>query len=235
MSGPVAKPILHQGLHGSHGALLKLNPHVSTPVYAPVAMPQAQEKAVENTDDSDDDVPSEPGDRPIQLTHDTNLSGAAVYKELRYALAHPGKGTALDLGAGAGFSSKILYELGYRDGIDSVDPSGEAWEMCRYAAELPNVTFYESTDADFVESNTHKQYDAINIAFGIATEKAEAIGMQHLKVGGRMLAPVSGGLCMVTYEKLEDGELSRVNSKWGWMWQPDTTSWRIWLRKLCHC
>eukprot|EP00746_Dinoflagellata_sp_MGD_P005183 gnl/MRDRNA2_/MRDRNA2_110028_c0_seq1.p1 gnl/MRDRNA2_/MRDRNA2_110028_c0~~gnl/MRDRNA2_/MRDRNA2_110028_c0_seq1.p1 ORF type:complete len:203 (+),score=41.52 gnl/MRDRNA2_/MRDRNA2_110028_c0_seq1:128-736(+) len=167
--------------------------------------------------------PSQPGWSPQKLTDDTNLSAKEAYGAIRDALATPGSGSALDLGAGAGYSTKVLHELGYTTHIDAVDPSGDAWRLCEYASGFDTVSFHEQTDEAFLQAHSNMTYDAINIAYGIATTKAEGIGAAHLKSGGRMLAPVEDGYCMAVYEKTSAEGLHKLSEECGWGWQQNVT------------
>ena len=47
---------------------------------------------------------------------------------------------ALDVGAGAGVSTEVLYQLGYHR-IDALDWSGTAWE--KYVVEDPSGTVHK--------------------------------------------------------------------------------------------
>lgn len=72
----------------------------------------------------------------ITASRDTNISPKEAYDTISsaYISQQPVKDAllnnrvpkALDLGAGAGVSTQLLYEMGYRD-IDAVDWSGDAW------------------------------------------------------------------------------------------------------------
>lgn len=170
--------------------------------------------------------PAKPGYRPVRLTDDTNLSAEEAYRAIRDGLSAPGSGSALDLGAGAGYSTKVLHELGYTSQIDAVDPSGDAWKLCGYASGLSGVSFHEQTDEAFLQAHSQAKYTAINIAYGIATAKAESIGAGHLEDGGRMLAPINEGYCMAVYEK-SAGTLQKLNEECGWGWQENVTSLHV--------
>jgi len=119
-------------------------------------------------------------------------------------------GTALDLGAGAGYSTKVLSELDGITRIDAVDPSGDMWRRCGYASALDGVRFHQVTDEAFFKAHERKKYDVINISYGVSTSKAEGIAAQHLKDGGVMLAPVGGGSCLAYYEKKASGKVEKV-------------------------
>eukprot|EP00747_Dinoflagellata_sp_TGD_P203376 gnl/TRDRNA2_/TRDRNA2_77001_c0_seq2.p1 gnl/TRDRNA2_/TRDRNA2_77001_c0~~gnl/TRDRNA2_/TRDRNA2_77001_c0_seq2.p1 ORF type:complete len:224 (-),score=31.66 gnl/TRDRNA2_/TRDRNA2_77001_c0_seq2:36-674(-) len=123
---------------------------------------------------------------------------------MRLALKDPGHGSALDLGAGAGWSTKVLKELGYST-IDAVDASDAAWQFCKFASSMPGVTFYQMSGEAFLDGPAGT-YDAINFAYAVTTESAESIAEHHLKDGGRLLVPAdmfeeTGG-CMKAYTKI---------------------------------
>lgn len=174
------------------------------------------------------ECPAQPQMSLKVITAETHLPAMEAYETLRRDLEQPGHGTALDLGAGTGFSTKVLYDLGYTGGIDAVDPSGVAWQACHYASGLKGVAFYAETDVDFLRGHTRKMYDAISVSFGMTTAKAEAIGQAHLIPGGRMFVPVEDGSCVALYQKTSENNtstnsstLQQLRKVCGWAWQPD--------------
>ena len=117
---------------------------------------------------------------------------------------------ALDVGAGAGVSTEILYKMGYHT-IDALDWSGKAWE--RYVVEdpmgvcPPSVHFYELDDERYLESwrkeyygdgtsgnedEGNGLYDAIVFNFAINESKARTFATELLnKDHGVLLAPIN--------------------------------------------
>lgn len=125
----------------------------------------------------------------IVASSDTNISPREVYDSiqsqyLRYPLLmlqqqqQEEKGSkenripnrhylprALDMGAGAGVSTRILWDMGYRQ-IDAVDWSGMAWH--RYVTNDPrascpkSVQFYELDDERYLDQWYEKQRRALS-------------------------------------------------------------------------
>lgn len=129
----------------------------------------------------------------IVASRDTNISPKEVYDVLRQVLprAPDGRGIALDLGAGAGVSTEVLYNAGYTI-IDAVDWSGDAWDQ--FVLEQPNtVKFYELSDVDFFRSLTvQNKYDCIVYNFAVNYDKAVNVAKYYLKQPtGLLLAPVN--------------------------------------------
>eukprot|EP00747_Dinoflagellata_sp_TGD_P213932 gnl/TRDRNA2_/TRDRNA2_86835_c0_seq1.p1 gnl/TRDRNA2_/TRDRNA2_86835_c0~~gnl/TRDRNA2_/TRDRNA2_86835_c0_seq1.p1 ORF type:complete len:243 (+),score=24.27 gnl/TRDRNA2_/TRDRNA2_86835_c0_seq1:1-729(+) len=173
--------------------------------------------------------PSEPQAGPVVLTNHTNLSAKTFYEKLAAALQSPGTGSVLDLGAGAGWSTKVLHGLGYTGGVSAVDASNDAWNLCGYAANLTNVQFHHMPDTQFFAAHNGSTYEAININFGISANKAVGIALNRLKSNGGFFAPIlagtdtSGEACLTHYIKLSNGSLSQVSIECGWFWQPDVS------------
>lgn len=104
----------------------------------------------------------------ITASRDTNISPKEAYdtissayiskQPIEDALSQNRVPTALDLGAGAGVSTQLLYDMGYKD-IDAVDWSGDAWRKFVEEDEEENtkgdikggVRFWEMDDERFVE------------------------------------------------------------------------------------
>ena len=153
----------------------------------------------------------------IIASRDTNISPKEVYdsiesqyikyplEKIREQQQQAGVGAtqqrqprALDVGAGAGVSTQVLWDMGYRE-IDAVDWSGKAWE--RFVIDDPSascpkrVKFYELDDERYVDewrSQGSHRFDAITFNFGINERKAVSFAKELLEPeNGRLLAPVN--------------------------------------------
>jgi len=151
---------------------------------------------------------------------------------------------ALDVGAGAGVSTQVIYQqLGYTT-IDAIDWSAEAWNQNVRENDLgycpSTVTFYELDDERFVEewkkkntkttTNTMK-YDIIVFNFAVNYSKALYF-CQHLLQAphGLLLAPINAQpdyWLKQTYQVLDcQGTVlwSAVDvGAWSVQFQPDVT------------
>jgi len=102
----------------------------------------------------------------------------------------------LDVGAGAGVSTQVIWELGYRE-IDAVDWSGDAWRKNVVEGGYcpPSVKFYEADDERrFVEEWKQRQlekYDIIAFNFAVNQNKALSFCRNLLKPDGLLLAPIN--------------------------------------------
>ena len=157
----------------------------------------------------------------ITASRDTNLSPAEAYDVIRQHIppvddddddddsnasssSSSPRRRALDLGAGAGLSTQVLYEtLGYHH-IDAVDWSSTAWDDS-VTQQPDSVHFYELSDDDFfaaaaaaaAASQQQQQqqlpplkYDVIVYNFAVNKSKAEAVAKRWLRPGsGLLLAP----------------------------------------------
>ena len=148
------------------------------------------------------------------------------------------KPRALDVGAGAGVSTQVLWDIGYRE-IDAVDWSGKAWE--RFVVEDPtascpsSVNFYELDDERYVDmwrSQGSRSFDTIVFNFGINERKAVQFAKELLEPeNGRLLAPVNvqNDYWLKQVYKVYDGEGSVVKvlgqdiGAWAVQFQPDVT------------
>lgn len=136
----------------------------------------------------------------IIASRDTNISPLEVYDTLRSRLRRNENGNkdarALDVGAGAGVSTQVLFEqLGYSN-IDAVDWSGDAWQtnVVENGFCPSTVHFYELDDERFVNvwrKNNLPKYDIIAFNFGVNREKAIYFCKNLLKPGGLLLAPIN--------------------------------------------
>lgn len=97
----------------------------------------------------------------ITASRDTNISPKEAYdtilNKIPVSVVKNSGGRALDLGAGAGLSTQLLYEKGYHT-IDAVDWSGDAWNT--YVESSPEtVTFYEMADAPFFKLHAERRLE----------------------------------------------------------------------------
>lgn len=111
---------------------------------------------------------------------------------------------ALDVGAGAGVSTEVLYKLGYHR-IDALDWSGEAWN--KYVTDdprghcPPGVHFYELDDERYLDKwraaypakgGDDGLFDVIVFNFAVNENKAALFAKELLnKNHGRLLAPIN--------------------------------------------
>jgi SAM-dependent methyltransferase len=140
----------------------------------------------------------------IIASRDTNVSPKEIYDHLRSltaadaelspaALAPQRRGRALDLGAGAGVSTQVLWDAGWRE-IEAVDPSGLAWErFCEGAAALDGVRFHQQSDERYVAARpaTDERFDLVIINYAVNAEKAVRFARELLTKNGRLLAPTN--------------------------------------------
>lgn len=166
----------------------------------------------------------------ITASRDTNISPKEAYDTISsfYISKQPIQDAqkqnriprALDLGAGAGVSTQLLFEMGYRD-IDAVDWSGDAWRrfvmeetdneeegtnikttgvVVTSIGKKEGVRFYEMDDERFRQlwRNPKKEkdiksdkYDAIVYNFAVNESKAKDMAMEMLTDTGKLLAPVN--------------------------------------------
>jgi len=109
----------------------------------------------------------------------------------------PPKKRALDVGAGAGVSTQVLYdEMGYTT-IDALDWSGDAWDInvIQNGYCPSSVHFYELDDERFYKlwKTSHMDpYDVIVFNFAVNPSKALKFAKELLtKDHGLLLAPVN--------------------------------------------
>lgn len=164
----------------------------------------------------------------ITASRDTNISPKEVYD----TLGRLRRGTrALDVGAGAGVSTQVLYEMGFRD-IDACDWSSEAWDA--NVIQCPDaVKFYPMDDERFLRrwrETKEDRYDAIVFNFAINQRKAVQFATELLNEDGVLLAPVNS---QDDYWLKQTYQLMDVNGKtlwsasdvgaWSVQFQPDVT------------
>jgi SAM-dependent methyltransferase len=131
----------------------------------------------------------------ITASRDTNISPKEAYDTLtgKIPRATTTRARALDLGAGAGLSTQLLYQLGYHT-IDAVDWSGEAWN--NYVESCPEtVKFYEMADDPFFRLAQEKEFPRYDIVvYNFAVNPAKAVRVAKnllLPEKGLLLAPVN--------------------------------------------
>lgn len=147
----------------------------------------------------------------IVASRDTNISPREVYDTiasdyLKNALdavtKDGGIAKALDVGAGAGVSTEVLYRLGFHQ-IDALDWSGTAWQ--RYVIDDPSgycpstVNFYEMDDERYLDVWKSKYnnaqeglFDVIIFNFAVNESKAKQFATTLLnKQHGIVLAPIN--------------------------------------------
>eukprot|EP00747_Dinoflagellata_sp_TGD_P185433 gnl/TRDRNA2_/TRDRNA2_41988_c0_seq1.p2 gnl/TRDRNA2_/TRDRNA2_41988_c0~~gnl/TRDRNA2_/TRDRNA2_41988_c0_seq1.p2 ORF type:complete len:131 (-),score=20.01 gnl/TRDRNA2_/TRDRNA2_41988_c0_seq1:27-419(-) len=112
-----------------------------------------------------------------------------------------------------------------KDRIDAVDAQSQSWRRCGYADGIVGVVFHAQTDVEFLDQHRDRRYDAINVSYGVSTEKAQSIARRHLRGEGcRMLAATNDGKCLGSYEMLQSGELRLLEERCGWDWEKDVTA-----------
>ena len=189
----------------------------------------------------------------IIASRDTNISPKEVYDTLQsdflkeaYLAAKREKGSdyvprALDVGAGAGVSTEVLYKLGFRN-IEAVDWSGSAWSenvVDNPSGHCPSsVTFFELDDERYLDRwrETYKNrgdglFDVITFNFAVNESKAKLFARELLnKKYGRLLAPVNTEQDFwqkQTYQELDSGGNVMWSAgdvgAWSVLFQPDVT------------
>lgn len=177
----------------------------------------------------------------IVASRDTNISPAEVYETIK-RLKNGGlngsgstSARALDVGAGAGVSTQVIFqELGYSN-IDALDWSGDAWRINVEDGGYcpPSVHFYELDDERFMEKwkkEKLEKYDIIAFNFAVNRDKALCFSKNLLKEEGLLLAPIN---TQPDYWLKQTYQLMDVDGKvvwsagdvgaWSVQFQPDVT------------
>lgn len=134
----------------------------------------------------------------IVASRDTNISPKEVYDTLAKLKTNSTSGNmrALDVGAGAGVSTQVLWDMGYHT-IDALDWSGEAWKLnVEENGSCPSsVKFYELDDERFRQEwksqKKSERYDVIAFNFAVNRNKALLFSRDLLKENGILLAPIN--------------------------------------------
>ena len=173
----------------------------------------------------------------VVASRDTNVSPKEAYDVIATRALPPPGGSrcprALDLGAGAGVSTEILWRNGFRS-IVAVDPSRVAWD--KFVGEQQpagsGVTFIQNSDDGYIESRPADAalFDLVLVNFAINADKARDL-LALLTPNGRLLAPVNQQRDYWFRQEYREfdrtGELLwRADTSGGWAitFQPDFTS-----------
>lgn len=175
----------------------------------------------------------------VTASRDTNISPFEAYDVIQSSFDGNNKrsGTnmrALDLGAGAGASTELLWRLGYHT-IDAVDWSSKAWD--KFVTNIPSTVTFHETDADsFYNSHKpfskNKKYNAIVFNYAVNESKAKKYAREMLVANdGLLLAPVnvqSDYWFKQTYKIYDsNGDIQRVFGgvvgAWDVLFQPDVS------------
>lgn len=183
----------------------------------------------------------------IVASRDTNISPVEVYEtilrlkkqglDIKGSESHGDSyaARALDVGAGAGVSTQVIFhELGYVN-IDAIDWSGDAWRqnVIDNGYCPSSVNFYELDDERFVEKWKKEKldkYDIIAFNFAVNREKALYFCKYLLNERGFLLAPINTQQdywLKQTYQLFDaDGEVvwsAADVGAWSVQFQPDVT------------
>ena len=125
----------------------------------------------------------------VTASRDTNISPREAYDTIRERASPRSKaevelGRVLDLGAGAGASTKLLSDIGWRE-VVAVDPSNLAWERYSAGSALPGgVSFVHASDEQYVNRWRReaplRKFDAVVINYAINPGKAAAFARELL-------------------------------------------------------
>jgi len=141
-------------------------------------------------------------------SRDTNLSPLEAYDVIRQRVPPAPapqqqllyrRRRALDLGAGAGVSTQVLYQDKHYEKIDAVDWSDAAWKSNVIEPIPESVRFYAMDDDAFFRVTKDKSdggcgYDAIVYNFAVNAEKASRVARTYLcedNPDAVLLAPVN--------------------------------------------
>lgn len=142
----------------------------------------------------------------------------------------------VDVGAGAGVSTALLWRKGYRN-IRAVDWSDTAWQesVSQQQQAIPEtVQFFAMDDEAFFQKQGQKEqkYDVIVYNFAINFEKAVSVARQHLVSSDNNNNQSSSLLLAPVNEKVDYWYKQRyvvLNSRGEVVWQSDDSigAWSI--------
>ena len=171
----------------------------------------------------------------VVASRDTNVSPKEAYDVIASkAVPPPGVDcpVALDLGAGAGVSTQMLWLNGFKT-IVAVDASRVAWDQ--WVGPQPagsSVEFYQNSDDGYIEQRAADAplFDLVLVNFAINADKAKEL-LSLLNPNGRLLAPVNQRRNYWFQQEYrlftKDGDvLWKTDTSGGWQvtFQPDFTS-----------
>ena len=171
----------------------------------------------------------------ITASRDTNISPREAYDIIRERIPKAKSASGqqqelrvLDVGAGAGVSTQVLYEeLGYT-GIDAVDWSADAWDANVVTCPSSVHFFALSDDAFFkhLQQNeaTNASYDVICYNFAINFRKAEQVAKQYLTETGILLAPIND---KADYWYKQSYYILDKRGKTVWKSSPEVGAWSV--------
>lgn len=132
----------------------------------------------------------------VTASRDTNVSPKEAYDVIALEADYPAGvpcATALDLGAGAGVSTQILWRNGFRN-IVAVDPSRVAWDANVVKSLPPGVQFVQASSDRYLASRAADapRFDMVVVNYALNPDKALEFARRLLvPTTGRMLAPVN--------------------------------------------
>jgi hypothetical protein len=169
----------------------------------------------------------------IVASRDTNVSPREAYDIIAERAVLP-KGVAcaraLDLGAGAGVSTQLLWLNGFRS-IEAVDPSRVAWDENVEkdgAVKLPaGVSFVQATDDSFLARRARDPeaapFEMVVVNYAINPDKAADFARALLTPEGKLLAPVN-----VQRDYWFAQEYRLMNQRGDVLWRKDKVgSWEV--------
>jgi hypothetical protein len=169
----------------------------------------------------------------IVASRDTNVSPREAYDIIAERAVLPKAGAcarALDLGAGAGVSTQLLWLNGFRS-IEAVDPSRVAWDEnveVDGAVALPaGVSFVQATDDSFMarraKNSEATPFEMVVVNYAINPDKAAEFARALLTPEGNLLAPVN-----VQRDYWFAQEYRLMNKRGDVLWRKDKVgSWEV--------
>uniref|UniRef100_A0A7S0ND09 Uncharacterized protein n=1 Tax=Phaeocystis antarctica TaxID=33657 RepID=A0A7S0ND09_9EUKA len=169
----------------------------------------------------------------IVASRDTNVSPREAYDIIAERAVLPKGGAcarALDLGAGAGVSTQLLWLNGFRS-IEAVDPSRVAWDENVEkdgAVKLPSgVSFAQATDDSYLSRRARdpeaEPFEMVVVNYAINADKAADFARLLLSPEGNLLAPVN-----VQRDYWFAQEYRLMNQRGDVLWRKDKVgSWEV--------